>query len=75
MFIMNYFSSFNFDLLIEPLAVTAAFGSTLGRAAGRTGVEAPQAVFVEAVAEVHPAENQETLAVIDLALRRYHLSV
>lgn len=73
--IMNDFPSFNLDLLIQPLAVTATFGSAFGGPTGRTRIETAQAVFIQAVTEVHSAENQEPLAVIDLALRGYHLSV
>lgn len=72
---MNDFSSFDFNLLIQPLSIAAALGTTLGRPAGRAGIEAAQAVFVEAVTEVHSAENQEALAVVDLTLCRDHLSV
>lgn len=75
MFVMNYFSSFDFNLLIQPLSITAAFGTTFGRPAGRTGIEAAQAVFIKAVTEVHSAENQEALAIVDLTLSRDHLSV
>ena len=39
MFVMNYFSSFDFSLLIQPLLITAAFGTTFGRTAGRTSIE------------------------------------
>lgn len=75
MFVMNYFPSFDFNLLIQPLSITAALSTTLGRPAGRTGIEAAQAVFIEAVTEVHSAENQEALAIVDLTLCRDHLSV
>lgn len=71
---MNDLPSFNLDLLIQPLAVAAALGAALGGAAGGTGVEAAEAVLVQAVAEVHAAEDQQALAVVDLALRWYHLS-
>lgn len=57
MLIMDYLSSFNLYLLIQPLAVTAALGPTLGGAAGGAGVEAPQAVLIQAVAEVHAAQD------------------
>lgn len=74
MLIMNDFPSFNLNLLIQPLPVTAAFGSAFGGPTGRTSIKTSQAVFIQAVTEVHSAENQEPLAVIDLALRWYYLS-
>lgn len=75
MLIMDYLSSFNLYLLIQPLAVTAALGPALGGAAGGAGVEAPQAVLIQAVTEVHAAEDQQALAVVDFTLRRNNLSV
>lgn len=68
MLISDYFSSFYLNLLVEPLAVTATLSSTLVGATLGAGVEAAQAVFVEAVAEVHPAVQQQALAVVDFAL-------
>lgn len=75
MFIMDYFSSFNFYLLIQPLAVAAAFSPTFGRATGGTGVEASQAVLIKAVTEIHATENEQTLAVVDFTLCWDNLSV
>lgn len=75
MFIMDYLSSFNFYLLVQPLAVTAAFDPALGGATGGTGVEAPQAVLIQAVTEVHAAEDQQALAVVHSAVSGDHLSV
>lgn len=72
---MDYLSSFNLYLLIQPLAVTAALGPAFGGAAGGAGVEAPQAVLIQAVTEVHAAEDQQALAVVDFTLRRNNLSV
>lgn len=65
---MDYLSPLDLYLLIEPLAVTAALGPALGGAAGRAGIEAAQAVLVQAVAEVHAAEDEQPLAVVHLAL-------
>jgi H+/gluconate symporter-like permease len=75
MFIMDYLSSFNLYLLIQPLSVAAALSPTFGRATSGASVEASQAVLVQAVAEVHATENQQALAVIHLTLCWNNLSV
>lgn len=72
---MDYLASFNLYLLIQPLAVAAALRPTFGGATGGAGVEASQAVLVQAVAEVHAAEYQQALAVIHLTLCWNNLSV
>ena len=72
---MDYLSSFNLYLLIQPLSVAAALSPTFGRATSGASVEASQAVLVQAVAEVHATENQQALAVIHLTLCWNNLSV
>lgn len=56
------------DLLVEPLAVAAAFRAALVGAALGAGVEAAQAILVQAVTQVHPTVQQQPLAVIHFAL-------
>lgn len=75
MLISNYFSSFYLNLLIEPLAITATFGSTLVGATFGASVETSQAVFIETITEVHPIVKQEPLAIVDFTLGWYKLPV
>lgn len=58
MLIFNYFSSFYLDLLIQPLAVTATFSSTLVGATLGASIETSKAVFIQAITEVHPTVKQ-----------------
>lgn len=67
--------SLDLDLLVEPLAVAAALGAALVGAALGAGVEAAQAVLVQAVTQVHPAVQQQPLAVIHLTLGWNYLPV
>lgn len=67
--------SLDLDLLVEPLAVAAALGAALVGAALGAGVEAAQAILVQAVTQVHPAVQQQPLAVIHLALGWNYLPV
>lgn len=71
MLITNNFSSFYLNLLVEPLAITTAFRSTLAGAALGAGIETPKAVFIKAVTQVYPTIKQKALAVIYLALCCY----
>lgn len=75
MLISDYFSSFYLNLLVQPLAITATLSSTLVGATLGASIETPQAIFIEAVAEVHPAVQQQSLAVIDFTLGWYNLPV
>lgn len=68
-------SSLYLDLLVEPLAVAATFRAALVGAALGAGVEAAQAIFVQAVTQVHPAQQQQALAVVHFTLGWYHLPV
>lgn len=68
MLISNDLSSLYLDLLVEPLAVAAAFRAALVGAALGAGVEAAQAIFIQAVTQVHPTVQQQPLAVVHLTL-------
>lgn len=67
-------SPLHLNLLVEPLAVTAALHATPAGAALGAGVEAAHAVRVQAVTHVLAAGEQAAFAVIHFALRPYSLS-
>lgn len=67
-------SPLHLNLLVEPLAVTAALHATPAGAALGAGVEAAHAVRVQAVTNVLAAGEQAAFAVIHFALRPYSLS-
>lgn len=60
--------SLDLDLLVQPLAVAATLGAALVGAALGAGIEAAQAIFIQAVTQVHPAVQKQPLAVIHLTL-------
>lgn len=73
--VSNDFPSLDLDLLVEPLAVAATLGAALVGAALGAGVEAAQAILVQAVTQVHPAVQQQALAVVHFTLGWDHLPV
>lgn len=66
--IPNDLSPLDLDLLVEPLAVAATLGAALVGAALGAGVEAAQAILIQAVTQVHPAVQQQALAVVHFTL-------
>lgn len=75
MLVSNDLPSLYLDLLVEPLAVTATFRATLVGATLGAGVEASQAILIQAVTQVHPTVQQQALAVVHFALGWYNLPV
>lgn len=53
-FIADDFTSFYFNLFIEPFPVAPAFHAALVGAAFSAGVEAAHTVFVQTIAQIHP---------------------
>lgn len=68
MLISNDLSSLYLDLLVEPLAVTATFRAALVGATLGAGIETAQAIFIQAVTQVHPAVEQQAMAIVHFTL-------
>lgn len=75
MLISNDLSSLYLDLLVEPLAVTATFCAALVGAALGARIETAQAIFIQAVTQVHPAVEQQALAIVHFTLGWQNLPV